>query len=327
MHSWESSGGCRTGGICRRVFGRNRHLSPSSHPTFIASIHPGPLTSERPLMEDPPSLTVYLTYAGRSRKQSCTTVPYLIHRLSTLLLGMGSPWSRRGWNWDKCGRGLTQLLAELVPKYLDPPAYGVALGGVPAITKILELKWRCTHLLWTQATPASPGGEASHAYDPRRESPLISASWMVAANLGQEELRTCGGDEAMLDSSSVFEMEWGGVQFVCALVRPMSAGPRSFQPSPYSPEVRVVLFRWVLWFGGGVRRWRRVLDEEQVGKVILSFSRSMVGGRTSLVATDRPFGDPFDVELKSVLLIRDLGAVVRLGLPHLSFVANDGWWV
>ncbi|KAF6744097.1 hypothetical protein DFP72DRAFT_857945 [Ephemerocybe angulata] len=106
------------------------------------------------------------------------------------------------------------LLAELVPKYLDPPAYGVALGGVPAITKILELKWRCTHLLWTQATPASPGGEASHAYDPRRESPLISASWMVAANLGQEELRTCGGDEAMLDSSSVFEMEWGGVQFV-----------------------------------------------------------------------------------------------------------------
>ncbi|KAF6755258.1 hypothetical protein DFP72DRAFT_811897, partial [Ephemerocybe angulata] len=33
------------------------------------------------------------------------------------------------------------LLFELVPKYLDPTAYRVALSRVPEITKILELKW------------------------------------------------------------------------------------------------------------------------------------------------------------------------------------------
>ncbi|KAF6765588.1 Aldehyde/histidinol dehydrogenase [Ephemerocybe angulata] len=41
----------------------------------------------------------------------------------------------------------SKLLAELVPKYLDPAAYRVALGGVPEITKILELKW--AHIFYT----------------------------------------------------------------------------------------------------------------------------------------------------------------------------------
>ncbi|KAF6765618.1 Aldehyde/histidinol dehydrogenase [Ephemerocybe angulata] len=41
----------------------------------------------------------------------------------------------------------SKLLAELVPKYLDPAAYRVALGGIPEITKILELKW--AHIFYT----------------------------------------------------------------------------------------------------------------------------------------------------------------------------------
>ncbi|KAF6741821.1 Aldehyde/histidinol dehydrogenase, partial [Ephemerocybe angulata] len=38
-------------------------------------------------------------------------------------------------------------LSELVPKYLDHAAYHVALGGVPEITKIIELKW--AHIFYT----------------------------------------------------------------------------------------------------------------------------------------------------------------------------------
>ncbi|KAJ6521544.1 aldehyde dehydrogenase [Mycena vulgaris] len=40
-----------------------------------------------------------------------------------------------------------ELLAELFPKYLDPAAYRVVLGGVPEITKILELQW--DHIFYT----------------------------------------------------------------------------------------------------------------------------------------------------------------------------------
>lgn len=39
------------------------------------------------------------------------------------------------------------LLADLVPKYLDPEAYQVILGAVPEITKTLELKW--DHIFYT----------------------------------------------------------------------------------------------------------------------------------------------------------------------------------
>ncbi|EJF59174.1 aldehyde dehydrogenase [Dichomitus squalens] len=39
------------------------------------------------------------------------------------------------------------LIAELVPKYLDPELYHVINGGVPETTKILELQW--DHILYT----------------------------------------------------------------------------------------------------------------------------------------------------------------------------------
>ncbi|KAJ6590364.1 aldehyde dehydrogenase [Mycena sp. CBHHK59/15] len=40
-----------------------------------------------------------------------------------------------------------ELLAELVPKYLDPNAYRVVLGAVPETTKLLELQW--DHIFYT----------------------------------------------------------------------------------------------------------------------------------------------------------------------------------
>ncbi|KAH8112082.1 aldehyde dehydrogenase [Phellopilus nigrolimitatus] len=40
-----------------------------------------------------------------------------------------------------------QLLAELIPKYLDPNAYAVVNGGVPETTKLLELRW--AHIFYT----------------------------------------------------------------------------------------------------------------------------------------------------------------------------------
>ncbi|KAI0053239.1 aldehyde dehydrogenase [Auriscalpium vulgare] len=39
------------------------------------------------------------------------------------------------------------LIGELVPKYLDPAAYRVVNGGVPEITRLLELKW--DHIFYT----------------------------------------------------------------------------------------------------------------------------------------------------------------------------------
>jgi len=39
------------------------------------------------------------------------------------------------------------LLADLVPKYLDPELYAVVNGGIPETTKILELQW--DHILYT----------------------------------------------------------------------------------------------------------------------------------------------------------------------------------
>ncbi|KAI0353663.1 aldehyde dehydrogenase [Trametes cingulata] len=41
----------------------------------------------------------------------------------------------------------SQLMAELVPKYLDPELYHVVNGGVPETTKLLELQW--DHILYT----------------------------------------------------------------------------------------------------------------------------------------------------------------------------------
>ncbi|KAF8549820.1 aldehyde dehydrogenase [Imleria badia] len=42
---------------------------------------------------------------------------------------------------------LSQLIAELLPKYLDPSAYRVVNGGVPEATKLLELQW--DHIFYT----------------------------------------------------------------------------------------------------------------------------------------------------------------------------------
>lgn len=39
------------------------------------------------------------------------------------------------------------LMAELVPKYLDPDAYAVVNGGVPETTALLNLRW--DHILYT----------------------------------------------------------------------------------------------------------------------------------------------------------------------------------
>lgn len=42
---------------------------------------------------------------------------------------------------------VSSLLARILPKYLDQSAYRVILGGVPEVTKILELKW--DHIFYT----------------------------------------------------------------------------------------------------------------------------------------------------------------------------------
>lgn len=42
---------------------------------------------------------------------------------------------------------VSSFLARILPKYLDQSAYRVVLGGVPEITKILELKW--DHIFYT----------------------------------------------------------------------------------------------------------------------------------------------------------------------------------
>ena len=44
------------------------------------------------------------------------------------------------------------LLAELIPKYLDPAAYKVILGAVPEITKALELKCTSVYLYYLSSS-------------------------------------------------------------------------------------------------------------------------------------------------------------------------------
>lgn len=41
----------------------------------------------------------------------------------------------------------SQLLADIMPKYLDPNAYGIVNGYVPETTKLLELQW--DHIFYT----------------------------------------------------------------------------------------------------------------------------------------------------------------------------------
>jgi aldehyde dehydrogenase (NAD+) len=41
----------------------------------------------------------------------------------------------------------SQLLADIMPKYLDPNAYSIVNGYVPETTKLLELQW--DHIFYT----------------------------------------------------------------------------------------------------------------------------------------------------------------------------------
>jgi aldehyde dehydrogenase (NAD+) len=43
---------------------------------------------------------------------------------------------------SEIGPNFSSFLAQNLNKYLDPSAYRVVLGGIPEITKVLELKCR-----------------------------------------------------------------------------------------------------------------------------------------------------------------------------------------
>ncbi|KAF6741842.1 Aldehyde/histidinol dehydrogenase [Ephemerocybe angulata] len=82
------------------------------------------------------------------------------------------------------------LLAVLVPKYLDPAAYRVALGGVPEITRILELKW--AHIFYTgngRVARIISAAAAKHLTPMTLELGGKSPVIIDGASLGEEELR------------------------------------------------------------------------------------------------------------------------------------------
>ncbi|KAF5331374.1 hypothetical protein D9611_011799 [Ephemerocybe angulata] len=84
----------------------------------------------------------------------------------------------------------SKLLADLVPKYLDPAAYRVALGGIPEITKILELKW--AHIFYTgngRVARIISAAAAKHLTPMTLELGGKSPVIIDGANLGEEELR------------------------------------------------------------------------------------------------------------------------------------------
>ncbi|KAF5331393.1 hypothetical protein D9611_011803 [Ephemerocybe angulata] len=84
---------------------------------------------------------------------------------------------------------VSKLLSEIVPKYLDPAAYGVALGGIPEITQILKLKW--SHIFSTgnaRVARIIPAAAAKHltlmTFGLGGKIPVI----IDGVNLGEEEL-------------------------------------------------------------------------------------------------------------------------------------------
>ncbi|KAF6765631.1 hypothetical protein DFP72DRAFT_1058200 [Ephemerocybe angulata] len=83
---------------------------------------------------------------------------------------------------EKKARARLPRTHQTIPKYLDPAAYRVALGGVPEITKILELKW--AHILYTGNTRVAYLRSSSEASDARLggKSPVI----IDGRNLGEE---------------------------------------------------------------------------------------------------------------------------------------------
>ena len=53
---------------------------------------------------------------------------------------------------SEIGPGVSSVLADLFPKYLDQSAYRIINGGVPETTYLLKLKWdHSTHDLWLLA--------------------------------------------------------------------------------------------------------------------------------------------------------------------------------
>ncbi|KAF6741840.1 Aldehyde/histidinol dehydrogenase [Ephemerocybe angulata] len=87
----------------------------------------------------------------------------------------------------------SKLLAELIPKYLDPSAYRVALDGLPEIPEILELEWahiytgnaRIAHII----EPAAAKHLAPMTLELGGKSPLSSTAsiWVRRAGCGGEE--------------------------------------------------------------------------------------------------------------------------------------------
>jgi len=94
------------------------------------------------------------------------------------------------------------LMAELVPKYLDPESYAVVNGGIPETTKVLELQW--DHIMYTggcrvasivltaAAKTLSPvttelGGKSPAVIDPGCNLKLTAQRlmWGKVANAGQ----------------------------------------------------------------------------------------------------------------------------------------------
>ncbi|GJE85335.1 NAD-aldehyde dehydrogenase [Phanerochaete sordida] len=96
----------------------------------------------------------------------------------------------------------SQLIAELVPKYLDPDVVRVVNGDIPVVTKLLELPW--DHILYTgnarvakivcaaaakHLTPVTTelGGKSPVIIDPRCDLKLAARRilWGKMSNAGQ----------------------------------------------------------------------------------------------------------------------------------------------
>ncbi|KAH9916496.1 aldehyde dehydrogenase [Amylocystis lapponica] len=97
---------------------------------------------------------------------------------------------------------ISTLLAELIPKYLDPEMFAVVNGGIPQTTKILDLQW--DHILYTgggrvakivsaaaaqHLTPVSTelGGKSPVVIDPKCDLKTAARRilWGAFSNAGQ----------------------------------------------------------------------------------------------------------------------------------------------
>lgn len=80
-------------------------------------------------------------------------------------------------------------MAELVPRYLDPDAYGVCLGAVPETTELLKLKW--DHIFYTGNTNVGrivAEAAAKHVTPLTLELGSQSPVFVDAANISSLEL-------------------------------------------------------------------------------------------------------------------------------------------